>query len=355
MEELILKMAACLLAALALGFVLGWLIKRAFANEKFGAQIEELEINLAKQKDQLVESQKESDHIKQQFLSNQEVLNATNLKMRSMEDNIQAYEEKITALEHSAKEKEALLLNKEKESKQIQQKFADITPQLEQKKKEVASHLEELTRVKEHHTLLKDEVDKLKREQALKEQELTSLNQQIEEFKANKSSLLEGQRAKEQKISQLESSINEKNIASIELNNKVKEIDALNQKSSALKDTLRQTELTLQDTEETLQSTKQALQKTAQESEQYKLKVQTLETTLHKQAADITKSDTHTSHTAPSTVSTEHSSTSKIEGKEDGFDFMGFAKKTLKKITETSDEIIAKGDKAIKEHKNKDT
>jgi chromosome segregation ATPase len=347
MEELILKMAACLLAALALGFVLGWLIKRAFANEKFGTQIEELEMRLAKQKEQLAESQKESAHIKQQFLSNQEILDTTNLKMNTMQEDIVDYKEKITELKQMIKERELLLSKREKESEQIQQRFAEIAPQLEKKNQEIMSHQEELTRVKEHHNLLKDEVNNLKNEHELKSQEFANLNRQIEELKANEKILLEDQYAKEQKIQQLQSSINEKNIASIELNNKVKEIDALNQKSALLKDKLDKTELTLQDT-------KQQLQKIVQESEQYKQKIHTLKATLHEQSEAISKAEKEVIGRVHNNEAYDSKSTPETEVKDDGFDFMGFAKKTLKKITETSDEIIAKGDKAIQEHKNKD-
>jgi len=373
MEELILKMAACLLAALALGFVLGWLIKRAFANEKFGTQIEGLEIDLAQQKEQLLEREKETEHVKQQFLSNQEVLHATSLKMGSLEENVAAYEDKITTLHHTIQEKENILENKEKEHAKINQRLTEITPQLEEKKKEAMSHLEELARVKEHHTLLKDEVSKLKSEQTLKHQEFDSFKRQIEDFKASESKLLEEQHAKEQKISQLQSSINEKNIASIELNNKVKEIDVLNQKTSELKDKLRDTEQVLQKTvlesdalnhqtsqlKDKLRSTEEILQKTAQENTHYKKSVQELETTINKQEADISKIQKHTSHsTAASpayTAATKSIVTPSVEMKNEGFDFMRFAKKTLKKMTETSDEIIAKGDKALKDYKHKDS
>ncbi len=43
MQELIIKMALCLLIALAIGFLFGWLLKRAFTRDKYTTQIEPLQ------------------------------------------------------------------------------------------------------------------------------------------------------------------------------------------------------------------------------------------------------------------------------------------------------------------------
>ncbi len=56
MQELIIKMVICLLVALALGFLFGWLLKRAFANEKYSTIVDKLEADLIENKNALKRS-----------------------------------------------------------------------------------------------------------------------------------------------------------------------------------------------------------------------------------------------------------------------------------------------------------
>lgn len=218
MEELIIKMAVCLLAALALGFLLGWFIKRAFAREYYEPRIEELELNCAQDKSLIQEQEQESALIKEQFMSAKNDLDTSALQLTQAKEHIVSYKTEITTLKNHLSEKEL----------QVQ----DAKQLLDTKEKEIANKIAELGRVKEHHALLKGQVDTLTQEQHSKDEDINKLSLMADNYKSDYTKLLEEQSSHHEQLTSLKNTLNERNLATVDLEKRIREVTAKNHQMS---------------------------------------------------------------------------------------------------------------------------
>jgi len=168
----------------------------------------------------------------------------------------------------------------------------------------------------------------------------------ISDYKANETKLLDEKKAQEGKLTELNTTLNEKNMAALELNAKIKEIDTLNLKNSALSESLKKAE-------ETTLTYKSSL-------ENFEKRVAENKSVTPKEVGQLIKDDGNEGffdkleHSVKENISDKFTTASNtMKSKSDDFDFMKFAKKTLDKITETGDDINAKADKVIQEYKDK--
>jgi len=308
MEEIILKMLGCLVAALTLGFIFGWLIKRAFDKENYEPKIEALEASLSNNKTLLEDAEKESTLIKEQFLTTKDALEISNTKVSSLQ----------TTLE-----------NKELDLASAITRKTSLEAELNKTTVNMQSQVEETARVKEHHALLKNEMTKLEQDKGHMQQELAKLSQLLSDTKDSEASLKETNSAHENKLQELKQVLNEKNAAAMELNTKIKEIDRLNLKTSALTTELESAKSELNKAEETTLKYKNALNDIEKRITENK-------TVTHQEVGHIINNS-------------DKLNTAKSEG----FDFKTFAQKAIKKITETGDDINKQADKVIQEYKDK--
>ncbi len=227
MQELIIKMVFCLLVALALGFIFGWLIKRAFSNEKYRPIIEDLEGTLAESNYALKKSEDESNLIKEQFVTSKEDLDVTTLKVTELEEHLGNYQTKVIKLEGDVKGKESHIQEVLQVSNLLHTQLDDGKKELDLLTKKSHNQQEKMDRIREHHTLLQNQVDKLTQDKEIKEQELGKLSIMIGDYKTNEQKLLDETKAQEGKLTELKTTLNERNIAALELGHKVKEIDKL--------------------------------------------------------------------------------------------------------------------------------
>ena len=381
---IITKMVVCLLVAIALGFLFGWLIKRAFANEKYKPMIEDLEITLAQSKEALKKSEDESELIKEQFLTTQNELETSSQKVTKLQDDIVGKESHIKEIQQVSNLLHTKLDNNNKE--------------LETVTKKSHNQEEEMHRVKEHHTLLQEQVSNLTQEQSAKHQELDNLSIMIDDYKTNETKLLDEKKAQEGKVTELQATLNEKNIAALELNNKVKEIDnlhimisdykanetklldekkaqegkvtelqaTLNEKNIAaleLDNKIKEIDILNQKNSELSENLKQAQESTQKYKNSLKdfgKRVAENKSVTPQEVGHTIKNDTDEGffdkleHSVKENISDKlNTSTSTLKSKNDNFNFMKFAKKTLGKITETGDDINAKADKVIQEYKDR--
>lgn len=227
MQELIIKMVFCLLVALALGFIFGWLIKRAFSNEKYGVIVEDLETNLTHNKAALKKSEEESQLIKEQFVTSKEELDVSTLKVTQLEEHLSNYQTKVTKLEDDVKGKESHVQEVLQVSNLLHTQLDDGKKELDLLTKKSHNQQEKMSRIREHHTLLQNQVDTLTQDKEIKEQGLGKLSIMIGDYKTNEQKLLDETKAQAGKLTELETTLNERNIAALELGHKVKEIDKL--------------------------------------------------------------------------------------------------------------------------------
>ncbi len=382
MEELIIKMLICLLIALALGFLFGWLLKRAFTKEKYSPIIDKLEADLTQSKEALKIREEETMLIKEQFMHAQNELETSSLKITEFEDKFHDYNAKLSMFESNIEEREARIQEEQKQKSFFQTQLDDKQHEFEKLVQESASQNEMINRLKEHHVLLKNELTKVKESKYSKEQELekysimieqykeneiklqdekkiqeakleelkSSLNEknlvavelenkvkkseniniEIAKYKENEIKLLDEKKAKEGKLVELESILNEKKIAAIELRNKVKEMDTLKQKNSALTETIKQIETDFKEAQE---------------------KVHAYENSIKNLKNNSLKEDEKGLFNKP-----EEATTTQIQDEksiQEGFGWVKFAKKALHYVSDASEEINKNADKVIKEYKNR--
>ena len=199
MEEIVIKMAACLLIALMLGFLFGWLIKAILAKEKYGAKIDDLTFDLKENRESLVAAYKEEKEIKATLLDSQNSLYTGKLKsaiighnLKSVETELSSVIEGITTL---ASEKELLMKDFDQEKEKhalLQDKYDKLALNSSLQKEEIEAFKEdinkkeqaqkqltqEIEKEREKHTLLKTEYEALTADNALK-------NSEVETFKEN--------------------------------------------------------------------------------------------------------------------------------------------------------------------------
>ena len=347
MEELIVNMVGCLLGALGLGFLFGWFIKNAFAKEHYEPKIEELKLNCARNKDMIAETEKERALIKEQFLSTQDELKTSSLRIDNLEDELETNKTKIISLENELQEKQLEIKEQIEVNNGLNSKITDIQTQLDAKTKESNSHAQEVTRVKEHHMLLQKQVTTLSKEIDIKTKELDDMTIMIGKQKENEQKLLSEQSNYKNKLNELTNTINQKNIASLELTKKVKEIDTLNLKSNELTEKLNQAQ-------ERETKYKGALEEIKNKISDHKsVSPQEVDNIIETEKTEGLLSKLE--HTIKGNISTisDKLNTSKISTGKEGFNFMKFAKKALNNITETRKEIDRKADEAIEEYKNR--
>jgi len=383
MQELIMKMILCLLVALALGFLFGWLVKRAFTKEKYEPMITELETKLADNKEALKHSEEEAQLIKEQFICTKDDLDISTLKATEMEEHLADSQTKVVKLEADIKGKESHIHEVLQVSNLLHTQLDDCKKELEIIAKKSHSQEEEMGRVKEHHILLQNQVSKLTKDKDIKEQEFDKLSIMIGNYKSNEQKLHEERRAQEGKVTELQATLNEKNIASLELGHKVKEIDELHimitdykANEQKLLDAIKVqeakvTELNSKIKDMDILNDQLALSQTKlQQAEERALKYKNSLADFEKKitenknvtAQEVEQSiqdDEHEGffgtleHAVKEDNSEKLNTTSTRKPTNEGFDFIKFAKKTLDKITKTGDDINIKADKVIQEYKDR--
>ncbi len=338
MEELIVKMIGCLLAALALGFLFGWFIKRAFAKETYEPKIEELEQTLAHNTEIIHETQQESQQIKHQFLTTRDNLEEANTKTAQLQEQLSGYQDQLKTTQKNLEVKE----------QEVEEKFTEIShlhTELEKSK----NSLQELDRVKEHHSILKAEITKLQQKQNEKELEVAQLSQLLSQHADKEAALLEEKNGYQAKLTELESLLHTKNMAALELENKAKEIDSLNIKNSELNEKLQQSQI---------QSTANDHNLAKLDKKQKEIDTLTQENSrLQSYLKQAETAYTELEHKAQQSLQSakermQDTSLHHISAKKRNFDFMTFAKTTLRKITETGEEVTQKADQAIDAYKD---
>ncbi len=329
MQELIIKMAICLLIALALGFLFGWLLKRAFANEKYGTIIETLESDLTKSKDALKMSEEESTLIKEQFINVQNELETSSRKTTELEDRLSDYSAKLSMLKSNVEDRESRIQEEQKQKSLLQTQLDEKHHEFKKVLKESANQNEVINRVKEHHTLLQGELTKLKEVKDSRDKELEKLSIMIDKHKANEVKLLDEKKAKEGKLIELESILNEKKIAAIELKSKVKEMDALKQKNTLLQETLNQTQISLKESEDNTKRYKNSLKNVTPDE---------IEKRFFDKLEQAAQNRTYEKFNS---------------GTKDDINLIKLAKKALHYVADTNEEINKNADDVIKKYKEK--
>ncbi len=337
MQELIIKMALCLIVALAIGFLFGWLLKRALTKSKYEPQIETLQAQLAQSK----HHEKTLKLVKDKLLTTQEQLEASNHKAQELDEHITNSQTKLSLLESNLANRESIIKEMQQESELLQTEVAEKEEALKEAVAQSSNNNEMVNRLKEHHALLQEELQKVTQERdrlsttiatlkanekkyqdekiayeekistlqtAVQEKDetndtLNQLQNTIASYKANEEKMRDEKRAIEGKLAELESALNEKKIAAIELRSKIKEMDALKEQNSMLHDQLTK----------------------AQEQNRASL-------------TDISI--------------TQQELTSQIEEKK-GFDIRKLAQKAFDYIPKSSEEIKRNADRVIEEYKNK--
>ena len=347
MQELILKMVLCLVIALAIGFLFGWFLKRAFTKKQYGTRIDALQADLAESKTKDKMKEEELSLLKEQLLTTQESLETSSHKSNQLEEHLRTYQAKLSMQESNIQDRESIIQKEQEEKNLLRTQVDEKHQELEKILIQSANQNEVINRVKEHHALLKAEVTKLTTEKtqeldklsimiaSLKEnekklqdekkvqehkikelqnsaKEIDKLHTIIASYKEKEAKILDEKKAKESKLLELESVLNEKKIAAIELRSKVKEMDILKQKNGELNAQLKEAQ---------------------EQATTYKNKIVALQNSQE----DFINQPVHTSK----------------EKKTERFDFMKFAKKALHYVPDTNEEINKNADKVIKEYKNR--
>ena len=134
MLELMIKMALCLLGALVLGFIVGWLLSKYLTQKKYLKKVNKLSANLLTSED-AVKKLKEinlnrEDDLKIMMSKNKK--NESELEMRAQ--SIWKIQKKLTASEQSLKEN----LNAKEYNQSLLQKNIELERLLEQNEKEIS-------------------------------------------------------------------------------------------------------------------------------------------------------------------------------------------------------------------------
>ena len=133
MLELMIKMALCLLGALVLGFIIGWLLSKYLTEKKYLKRVNKLSNNLSTSED-AVKKLKEinlnrEDDLK--IMMNKNEKNESELEIKAQ--SIRNIEKKLTASEKSLKEN----LNAKEYNQALIQKNIELEKLLEQNEKEI--------------------------------------------------------------------------------------------------------------------------------------------------------------------------------------------------------------------------
>ena len=345
MQEIIIKMAGCLLLALGLGFLFGWLIKSILAKTKFGERIEELELDLARSNELIAEADAETAHVKTQLTSAKGDLEARTKRTEELESHLNSYKSQLDALSHEKAQKEA--------------ETSSLKLALSQKEEE----LKTLEEVQNSYALLKDNHEKLNLEHSLHKQEVEKLSRMVDTYKESEARLKESEAKLKEDKSKQENKLKELELTANELSTKV---DTYKNQEVQLRDEKASYEKAIKEATSSLEEKEGAIsQKLAdkmRELEQLQLENSTLSQKLNhteselKKVSSITPSktietkETPTFDKAESLVQNDTQTIKNTHQAEEG-GFMRFAKKTFKKIMESGDEINKKADNVIDEYK----
>ncbi len=182
MEIIITKMVLCLLAALILGFLIGYLLARAFAKEKYEPQIASLHEELKRTHKALADNNTLFEETKQRLLDTEIKKESLSANIEELTEQNRKLSEKVVQLEKEKNDLDQALLDKEealtahtKEQGLLKKKLLE----LEKKYEETAEHLR--AKIADLHSF--EEIKKrLETQLSEKEQHLAKLDETRKEL-----------------------------------------------------------------------------------------------------------------------------------------------------------------------------
>jgi chromosome segregation ATPase len=378
MEELVLKMLFCLVAALLIGFLFGWLITRASAKGRYQEEIDEIN-------NELIDKNVEIDNLARELSNHQELkknlladLEIKETELSGLHDVVGRQKNDLLAVKSDLDLKAKKVQELEKVIPSFESKVATLEDAYNAKNSKIVE-------LEADYNNLRSEIGSLQIEQDKKDEEIQKLINEKNSYEA--------------KVKELEKIVNQKNIASLELDQKVKEIDQYARENSKLKDNLNelnsklesfqselhekdrklsevqnqlqerdsklsnyQSELknnnidqnALSDLNDKYSRLQEEIRAAREEAESYKRSLAQSESRVQELQTSLKNSSTvNYEPTYQATPTPKPHINADLESDEGGFSFIKLAKDTISKLTDSGEDIIKKGDDAIDNYKNK--